>query len=241
MSGQGPAAALAGVRALVFDKDGTLFDFTATWGAFTRAYIDGLTDDAGLRAALARAMGYDMAAARFHPDSIVIAATADEIVRCIAPLLPGHAEADLVVRMNAQAARATPVPVVPLAPFLRGLRAGGYGLGVATNDAEAAAFAHLEGAGVRDLFDFVAGYDSGHGAKPAPGPLVAFARAVDTLPARCAMVGDSLHDLHAGRAAGMVTIGVLTGVADRAALLPAADIVLDSIADLPAALGVSPQ
>ncbi len=47
------------------------------------------------------------------------------------------------------------------------------------------------------------------------------------------MVGDSLHDLHAARAAGMVAIGVLTGMADAATLDQSADVVLGSIAELP--------
>ena len=47
------------------------------------------------------------------------------------------------------------------------------------------------------------------------------------------MVGDSMHDLHAGRSAGMRTIGVLTGPASRADLTPHADVVLDTIADIP--------
>jgi phosphoglycolate phosphatase len=46
-------------------------------------------------------------------------------------------------------------------------------------------------------------------------------------------VGDSPADLRMGRAAGVArTIGVLTGVGDRATLEPLADIVVDSIADL---------
>jgi phosphoglycolate phosphatase len=52
------------------------------------------------------------------------------------------------------------------------------------------------------------------------------------------MVGDSTHDLHAGRAAGMVCVAVLTGVADRDELAPHADVVLDTIADLPRWLGL---
>jgi phosphoglycolate phosphatase len=71
-----------------------------------------------------------------------------------------------------------------------------------TNDAEAPAHAHLNRAGVADLFDFVAGCDSGHGAKPAPGQLLAFARRTGLAPERVVMVGDSLHDLHAGRMPG---------------------------------------
>ena len=48
------------------------------------------------------------------------------------------------------------------------------------------------------------------------------------------MIGDSLHDLHAGKAAGFITVGVLTGPARRGALEPHADVVLNSIAELPA-------
>ena len=47
------------------------------------------------------------------------------------------------------------------------------------------------------------------------------------------MVGDSLHDLSAARAAGMRAVAVLTGVAGREDLAPAADVVLDGVADLP--------
>jgi phosphoglycolate phosphatase len=48
------------------------------------------------------------------------------------------------------------------------------------------------------------------------------------------MVGDSLHDLRAGRAAGMTTIGVLTGVAGAEELSPSADLILPDIGHLPA-------
>ena len=59
------------------------------------------------------------------------------------------------------------------------------------------------------------GFDSGFGAKPALGPLLAFATAMGLLPDQVVMVGDSPHDLIAGRAARMHTIGVLTGLASR--------------------------
>ena len=88
--------------------------------------------------------------------------------------------------------------------------------------------------GVADLFDFIAGYDSGHGHKPGPGMPNAFAAHIGAQAAEVAMVGDSLHDLGAGRAAGCAySVAVLTGVAGEAELAPHADIVLPSIADLP--------
>lgn len=46
------------------------------------------------------------------------------------------------------------------------------------------------------------------------------------------MVGDSTHDLVAGRRAGMRTVGVLTGVAGQGELAPHADVVLPHIGHL---------
>jgi len=106
-------------------------------------------------------------------------------------------------------------------------------LGIATNDAEAPARAHLDKAGIIDLFGFVAGYDSGHGGKPAAGQLFAFCAQTGLAPDNCVMVGDSTHDLHAGRAAGMRTIGVLTGPAPASELSPFADVILASIGEIP--------
>jgi len=47
-------------------------------------------------------------------------------------------------------------------------------------------------------------------------------------------VGDSTHDLIAGRRAGMQTVAVLTGVALEAELAPHADVVLPNIGHIPA-------
>src|SRR5699024_10043216 len=128
------------------------------------------------------------------------------------------------------------VPAHPdLGGLLDGLRRAGYRLGVATNDSEAAARQQLGTAGILAAFDFVAGADSGHGAKPGPGMLLAFARDGGLDPGEVAMIGDSVHDMAMADRAG-VRIGVLTGPAEAADLENAADIVLDSIAALPAFL-----
>jgi phosphoglycolate phosphatase len=47
------------------------------------------------------------------------------------------------------------------------------------------------------------------------------------------MVGDTLHDLDAARAAGAIAVAVLSGPAAREALEPRADHVLDDIGGLP--------
>ncbi len=52
-------------------------------------------------------------------------------------------------------------------------------------------------------------------------------------PETVVMVGDSTHDLLAGRRAGMRTLGVLTGTALAEELAPLADAVLPDIGHIP--------
>lgn len=220
------------IDAVIFDKDGTLFDFRASWGAWTEALIARLAGFGADAAELERVLGYDRRYRVFHPDSAVIAHTTLEIAALLHPAVPGLGLDALTALMERLAAEAPMAPAVPLRLVLQGLRDRGLRLGLATNDTEEPARAHLEGAGVLDLFDFVAGCDSGWGGKPAPGQLLAFAEAVGVAPGRAAMVGDSLHDMAAGRAAGMATVAVLTGIAGHDDLAPAADVVLADISAL---------
>jgi phosphoglycolate phosphatase len=225
---------MARIRGIVFDKDGTLFDFQATWGAWSRTMIEAESGgDSLLRDRIAEALGYDLERERYRPESVVIASTTETVAEHLLPVIPGATKDVLMARMNARAKGAPQVEAAPLPEVLGRLSGMGLALGVATNDTEEPARAHLRAAGVEEAFGFIAGFDSGWGGKPAPGQLLAFAEAVGLEPGECAMVGDSLHDLHAARAAGMVAVGVLTGVAGRDVLEPEAEVVLGSIAELP--------
>ncbi|MEM6759354.1 MAG: HAD family hydrolase [Pseudomonadota bacterium] len=225
----------APVRAMIFDKDGTLFDFRTTWEGWAAGFLRRACkgDDAhAIRAG--QTIGFDYARAVFAKDSIAIAGTMEDIATALTPAFPGRSVAEMVDILDTEAAHAPQAEAVALRPFLTDLRARGLRLGVATNDSEAPAIAHLAAAGVMDLLDFVAGADSGFGGKPAPGQLLAFCSAMDLAPETVIMVGDSQHDLLAGRAAGMRTVGVLTGMASHSDLAPKADVVLPNIGAIPA-------
>jgi phosphoglycolate phosphatase len=223
------------IRAILFDKDGTLFDFAATWEAWAAQVLMRIAaGDAAQAQALGAQIGFDLDTRRFAPDSIVIAGTPGEVVAALLPHLPGRDAGALLDLLNDEAGLAPQAQAVPLAPLLDELRAGGLKLGVMTNDSEAVARAHLEEAGVTDRFDFIAGFDSGYGAKPMPEPLLAFCDAVAVPPAAAIMVGDSTHDLIAATRAGMGRIAVLTGMAGAEALAPHAEAVLPDIGHLPA-------
>ncbi|RRH76988.1 HAD family hydrolase [Falsigemmobacter faecalis] len=221
------------IRGLLFDKDGTLFDFRRTWAAWAAQLLEHLAPgDTPRQQAMAGAIGFCLQELDFRPLSPVIAGTPAEVAALLLPFLPGQDLAPLVDLMNRLAEDVPLSEVVPLKPLLEGLIAKGYVLGLATNDAEAPARAHLSRSGIAEYFDFVAGCDSGFGAKPAAGQLKAFCRVTGLVPEEVAMIGDSTHDLHAAEAAGMTAVAVLTGIATERDLAPVADVVLRDIGGL---------
>lgn len=230
------------IKAVLFDKDGTLFDFEATWAQVAEDVLCHLTPDPDLRATLAAQGGYDLATRRFRAGAALVAATTREIAELWAPALPDRDVEeieDIVNRMGESVSQGG--ALVPACPDLPGLlaelRGRGYRLGVATHDAEFSTRTQLRSTGALEAFDFIAGYDSGHGFKPGPGMLLAFAAATGVSAAEVAMVGDSTGDLAmVGNAGGGLAVGVLTGPAAEADLAPYADHVLPSIAELPALL-----
>ena len=222
------------IRGIVFDKDGTLFDFKASWGRWAQGFIAGLARDEDHALVLADAIGYLPDTNGFAPDSPVIAATAVDIAAALLPHVSGYSHASLTEAIDEAAAGVPMAEAVPLVPLFAALKGRGLKLGVATNDSEVPARAHLDRHGLTGLLDFIAGWDSGHGAKPAPGMCLAFASSAGLDPAEVLMVGDSLHDLDAGRAAGMRPVAVLTGIARAGDLAPHAEVVLPDIGALPA-------
>ena len=231
------------ITGILFDKDGTLFDFQATWKRVIEAVLDTLAPDRETWSRMARAGGYDPERGRFLAGSPVVAGSTGEIAQLWAGFRPdlGAAKIERILDDTALDTLADPTALFPTAAdlpgLLAGLRANGYALGVATHDSEQGARIQLAAAGAVDAFDFIAGYDSGHGLKPGPGMLLAFAEAIGTAPASVVMVGDSRHDLEVAHSAGAaMAVGVLTGPATREDLAPYADHILPSIEDLPALL-----
>ncbi|QPM90088.1 HAD family hydrolase [Pseudooceanicola algae] len=223
------------VTAILFDKDGTLFEFGASWNAWAQVVIAELSGgEAHLADTLAGALRFDLASGSFHADSPVIAGSNREVAELIGTVLPGAPLEEIETYLSRSAAEVPLVPVVPLEPLLEDLAGQGIALGVMTNDSEASAVAQLTRAGILELFSFVAGSDSGHGAKPDPAPLRAFLTGGGHAAGDALMVGDSTHDLLAGRAAGMTTVAVLTGLAGSQELSPIADVILPHIGHLPA-------
>jgi N-acetyl-D-muramate 6-phosphate phosphatase len=71
--------------------------------------------------------------------------------------------------------------------------------------------AFLEQFDLQPLFSTVITAHSCRKSKPHPEPLLLAARRMDVRPHECVMIGDTVMDIRAGKAAGCQTIGVLCG------------------------------
>jgi phosphoglycolate phosphatase len=222
------------IRGVIFDKDGTLFDFQSTWGIWTAQVLARIAgSDEALLQQLAEALGYDTQTRRVQPGSVIVAATPMDIAAVVKDCIPALSQTQICDWLNEEAKTAPQVLVTDLHRLTAELRRINLGLCVMTNDAETPARAHLASVQALDLFDFVIGSDSGFGAKPQAAPLLALADKMEIPAAACVMVGDSTHDLRAGRAAGMRAVAVLTGLAEADELAPLADAVLPDVSHLP--------
>lgn len=224
------------IKGVLFDKDGTLLDFHATWMPAYRRAADVVSREAG-RPELAERLlsigGYDHASGRCAPGHVLASGANLEIARLWAEAC-GVASADaLVARMEAifaSEAAANAVPVGDLAPLLQRLAERGLQLGMATMDSEALAHACVARIAIDGYLGFVCGYDSGFGVKPGPGMVSAFCRRFALEPSEVLVVGDTLHDLHMGRAAGAgLVVGVLSGTGTRELLEPHCDQIIDNV------------
>jgi phosphoglycolate phosphatase len=234
----------ATIKAILFDKDGTLIDFRKTWLAAYRGAAAELAEAAGLRPGFVDVLlarhGYDASTDTFAAESPLLwATTRDQAVLWGAePELASVEDVERRLERHFSDLDAyPPVPVVDLVRLFDRLRRRGLKVGVATMDSTAAAAATLARFAAGDLVDCVIGCDAGHGVKPDPGMVLGFCAAVGVAPREVAVVGDHLADVAMARAAGAgLAIAVLTGGCPAAALEAAADLVLPSIAELDTAL-----
>jgi phosphoglycolate phosphatase len=224
------------IRAILFDKDGTLVDFQRTWGPATHTVMTTLCngDEAAFRR-LAAASLYDPAERRLLSGSPVVIETTYGYGKLWAQALGVPLTPEFVARIDELFFQETLDHLTPMGDvkaLLERFRVRGYRLGLMTNDADANTRAQLRQLGLDQLLEFVAAYDSGYGHKPDPDPVLAFAKFAAVAAAEVAVVGDAEHDLVAARAAGATAIGVLSGPVPRERLAPHADVLLASVAEL---------
>ena len=210
------------------------------WSGWAEAVADGLESATGapIRTPLFAMFGYDPVICQARPGGGLISTPMARLREMTAEVLmaagvgPTAAERALADTWHAPDPVTLAHPLTDLDALFRGLRAGGRRIAVATADDRESTRRTLAALGLDDLVDAVVCADDGLPSKPAPDAVLQVCRELGVEPSRAAVVGDSPADLEMGRAAGAgLVIGVRTGVGE-AVHLAAADMVIDSVADL---------
>jgi phosphoglycolate phosphatase len=225
------------IRGVLFDKDGTILDYWATWVPINRrAALWAAGGNAALAGVLLLLGGHDPATDRVTPGAPLAAGDFLDIAQAFAAHPDVGAAAELaagIERIFCEGGAEHSVLVAGAREALVELKRRGLSLGLATNDSGAGIEASLAKHDVLHVFDFLAGCDSGFGAKPDPRMVFGFCQAAGIGRGEVAVVGDAVHDLAMGRAAGVaLAIGVLSGTSGRADLERHADLIVDSVNDL---------
>jgi len=214
------------LESLVFDLDGTLIDSVGIYYAMMESVFKRLGWPPVPREVMRKAIkdgGFDwdlvLPAGTGHTTEELIA-SAREIIR---EMYPRVFEDEVGLMPGAE-------------QLLRRLHEHNVKLGVVTSTLGrfiGFKLIPLKKRGLADLFRTVITLDDVKNRKPSGDPLLECARRLGQDPERCAYVGDATVDIVAGKAAGMKTIAVLTGVDDYEALKAEnPDIILDSVSQL---------
>jgi HAD superfamily hydrolase (TIGR01549 family) len=223
---------------IIFDKDGTLIDFNFMWASWVTELAARLERAAGraLARELYAAMGYDELGHRVIAGSPLAAHSMADLCALTARVARAAGLAEDAADRVAQEAWFIPDPVAlarPLGQVKRvfsTLRARGILVGIATSDDRGSTTATLRALGVMGMVNALVSADDGLPNKPAPDMLLSICRELRVQPASSMMVGDSVADMEAARAAGMgLRVGVLSGVSSRQVLESHADVIIDSI------------
>ena len=226
MTPERPAPPWPGIRAVLFDFDGTLFDsFDAIVHAFNAA-LERHGRPPAPRERVAGLIGRPLV--EMFP---AIAADAD--AAAVEALIEAYREIFLPIC----------VPMSRLLPGARetvvALRAAGRHLGIATNRTGGGARYMLRGFDLEDAFEGIVGFGDVERGKPDPEALRVLMRQFGVRPEETLMVGDAPLDIAAGKNAGTFTVGIPTGHYPRADLEAlGADALIARLDELPALLGL---
>jgi pyrophosphatase PpaX len=205
------------IKAVLFDLDGTLIHsiehIIACWQHTVRT-----------------SLGREMSREEIVPT------LGRALLECFEEIAPGRSlEMREVYRAYQKATHDADVTIVPgTHEALERLRGAGFTLGVVTSKGITVATEGLNLFNLGPYFDTVITYEDTERHKPYPDPLLVASARLGIEPEHMVYVGDAVFDIQAGKAAGMLTVGVTWGAGKREELVAAgADWVVEGMEGLP--------
>lgn len=214
------------IRYLLFDLDGTLVDTTNLILSCYRHSVSKLVDDPPTDEEILKGFGTPLPQ-QLHRLFPTLRDRLEEIVD-----LWRQSQEELHDRLIK--------PFPGTADVLKELRRRGYPVGVVTSKERSGAERDLALYGLEKLVDVLVCWDDTTNHKPLPDPILRGMELMGAVPGESLYVGDSIHDMKAGRAAGAQVAAALWGPFAREPLLAfKPEYLLQSIEDLLGVLGPS--
>lgn len=236
------------LKAILFDKDGTLFHYASVWQRVLMHEIEeafeaiGRGDDQKLKIAMLRLMGVDERGNNLKK-GLVFTHSKSAIARrflffCLRHRLnPKRVMSEYNKRSKENAPLLTEIlratDFTLLQSLFAKLKEHNYLIAVITNDNESSTNLFLDEMKIHTYVDFVATRDTPSKKKPHPEIFHQFCTQFNLHPSDVAMVGDTITDmLFAKRAKAGYTIALLSGSNDYKRLKRHSDVIYPEISSL---------
>ncbi|MGM0432426.1 MAG: HAD family hydrolase [Spirochaetota bacterium] len=235
-------------RGIIFDKDGTLFDYYEVWGPVFRLHVNRiLTEferehDDRLRKRLLYLLGIGNDG--INSNGLIFQHNGALMLlrlfvfskknrlpyrRLIHLLTEGYFDSkeQLNTSLLEMGNEAT------LLPLFKALKEAGYYIGVVTSDNAESTDVSLQHFGIKQYVDMISTYDDHLKSKPHPESFDAFCEAFSLKPSEVVVVGDAPVDMKYARKGGAgYIIGVMSGSGDRRRLTRIADVLYPTVLSL---------
>lgn len=236
------------LKAILFDKDGTLFDYSRVWFDVLKNSVnfvfqlEGRENEEENKLKFLTLMGLDSNGKTISTGAIFSHNFLNIFISGVKLCYQTKMKPSTLIRMihaimdnNDKCIREQlgKIDFTKQQEFFRDLKSKGYTLGIITVDRKVSLDIFLEDMGIKQFFDFTSCKDDSLPNKPNPRSFLEFCEKFNFKPSEVAFVGDTTIDMKfAKKAKAGLKIGVLWGGYNREELAPFADRVYDTLFDL---------
>ncbi|HLQ95199.1 MAG TPA: HAD-IA family hydrolase [Pseudogracilibacillus sp.] len=227
------------IDCILFDKDGTLIDFTL-WVRWAEKFIDLIVGEDGSydQHLLAHALGFSYEEHTWDPEGPLAIGSLPDLLTILSLGLyqqgvPWNQSYQLVndayqLLEDSFVTRKYVKPIKGLVSFLEQAEKHGIKMGVVTSDNYEKAVEHLEVLGIKHYFSAIVGDDLVQQGKPYPEMVYRACEQLKVNPANALMIGDSNGDMILGKKSGaLASIGIVAVPSMETAYLKDADSIIN--------------
>lgn len=229
------------IKAILFDKDGTLMDFHSIWVKVADEVVTEFIDSHALPITFKTTILSEIGVNGdfVDPYSALAAGTSKDLAHIFHKYIPSivyskvHDWISEKLFSTLYKQRSHMRMTTDLPKLLTALKKKNYIIGIVTADDYASTELFLQQYELQSFFHFIVTSDTFPVQKPDKQIVEAFCSKFNVSPDEVAIVGDTPTDLHLAKNSGArYGIGVLSGTGDEKTLAPLSDVLLPSVGEL---------